>query len=425
MPFVAPARDLASAKTRDLTLQDIIAYFKMSAPEPNLSFSAYPLIQKAAINTGQGLGVWNPIYGAQAWYQLNTESNWFASMPKFTWDKSGFRIIMSFTREASQMAITQTGTLPTPTIPNIEVVKITPKQEVNTFMTTQIVQKLASESIDDIFGNLDTIRALYATEHVKLLNEQIGTLVVGTSPATSLNGSNNLAFESIDRIVSSYAEGIAAGLSSTSTPTISQVLNPWLGAINRGAGASRYDAYVVSGSTFLTGSSPALAPAAITDATLRKTIQGVRTNGANTNIMVTGYNTYASVQGLYQTYVRYFPMSETLVSFDYNGIQTGEGVIGGVQVATIYGIPLLTAVNTPSSQGNGFENIYLLDSTDTENYGYGRLGVQMLQPTTYNETDEQMQLLLQSLTYEGMYVTIGEMITRFFGAQAKIRDITG
>jgi hypothetical protein len=36
-----------------------------------------------------------------------------------------------------------------------------------------------------------------------------------------------------------------------------------------------------------------------------------------------------------------------------------------------------------------------------------------------------MQLLLQSLTYEGMYVTIGEMITRFFGAQAKIRDITG
>jgi hypothetical protein len=346
-------------------------------------------------------------------------------MPKFTWDKSGFRIIMSFTREASQMAITQTGTLPTPTIPNIEVVKITPKQEVNTFMTTQIVQKLASESIDDIFGNLDTIRALYATEHVKLLNEQIGTLVVGTSPATSLNGSNNLAFESIDRIVSSYAEGIAAGLSSTSTPTISQVLNPWLGAINRGAGASRYDAYVVSGSTYLTGSSPALAKAAITDATLRKTIQGVRTNGANTNIMVTGYNTYASVQGLYQTYVRYFPMSETLVSFDYNGIQTGEGVIGGVQVATIYGIPLLTAVNTPSSQGNGFENIYLLDSTDTENYGYGRLGVQMLQPTTYNETDEQMQLLLQSLTYEGMYVTIGEMITRFFGAQAKIRDITG
>ena len=418
-------------RTRNLTFQDVLTYYEGNAAQPNFSLGEYPSIQKAIINTGQGLGVWNPIYGAQAWYQLNTESNLFAAFPKLTWDKSGFRTINGYTRTSSSMAITETGSLPTPTIPTINVVKLTPKIAINTFETSQVTQKLASESMDDIYGNLDVIRNFYATEHVKLLNEQIGNLAVGTGSTTSVSGAGRIQFESIDRVVSSYPEGVMVGLSSTSTPTIGSVLNPWLGAINRANGASIYDAYVVSGSTaleknvkgvFTSAGLTAPAPAPITDATLRNTIQGVKVNGSNANVGMTGYNTYADILGLYQNQVRYFPLTETLAKFDLNGIETGDGILGGVQVAVVYGVPLIQAVNTPSSNGQR-ENIYFMDTTETEGYGYGRTGIQILNPTTYLETTDRDFILLQQLAYEGMYYTIGEFITRFFGANSKIRDL--
>ncbi len=420
-------------RTRALTFQDILTYYEGNAAQPNFSLGEYPSIQKAIINTGQGLGVWNPIYGSQAWYQLNTEANWFSAMPKLTWDKSGFRTIQGYTRTASTMAISETSSLPTPTIPNINVIKITPKIAINTFETSQVAQQLASESMDDIYGNLDVIRNFYATEHVKLLNEQIGQKAVGTTVATSVSGSGRLQFESIDRIISSYPEAIAAGLSATTTPTINQVINPWLGALpQRGQGPSVYDAFVVSGSTAMekndkgtfTAVSDTFTPANIAVSTLLSTIQGAAINGSNANVVMTGYNTYAKVTNLFQSRVEYFPMSETLVKYDLNGIESGEGVIGGVQVSTVFGLPLIKAVNTPSSNGK-FENIYFLDTTDTEGYGYGRLGVQVLNPTTYLETTSRDFILLQQLAYEGMYYTIGENVSRFPGTLAKIRDITG
>jgi hypothetical protein len=419
-------------RTRVLTYQDFLTYYEGNAAQPNLSLGEYPSIQKAIINTGQGLGVWNPIYGAQAWYQLNTEANWFAAMPKLLWDKSGYRTINGYTRTASTMAISETGTLPTPTIPTIQVVKITPKIAINTFETSQVTQMLASESMDDIYGSLDVIRNFYATEHVKLINEQIGQKAIGTTAATSVSGAGRLQFESIDRIIASNAEGVAAGLSATSTPTIGNVLNPWLGAINRADGASIYDAYVVSGSTAMTSNdkgvftnvSTAFTPAPLSVPTLLNTIQGAKINGSNANVAVTGYKTYAGIANMFQKQVLYFPMSEKLVKFDLNGIESGEGVIGGVQVSTIFGLPLIQAVNTPSSNGK-YENLYFLDTTDTEGYGYGRLGVQILQAPTYLETTSRDFILLQQLAYEGFYSTIGEIVTRFFGANAKIRDING
>ena len=408
-------------RTRVLTVQDLLMYFQQgNATQPNLSLGQYPSVAKAVINTGMGLGVWNPIYGAQAWYQLNTESNWFGVLPKFTWDKSGFRMIAGYTRTAGSMGVSETATLPTPTIPTIDVVKINPKVNVNTFQTTQVVQKLASESMDDIYGNLDVIRQLYATEHVKLLNEQIGTTAVGTNQATSVSGAGILTFESIDRIVSSYAEGTGIGLSGTTSPTLAEAINPWNGAIDRSGGASVLDAYVVSASGTI-GTA-----AAVSDSLLRKTIQGVRINGANSNVILTGYNTYANIQGLYMNQIRYFPMSEMMVKYDLNGIQSGEGIIGGTQVSTIYGLPLITAVNTPTDSGSpGTERVYILDTSDTEGYGYGRLGAQILQPTTYLETTDRDFLFLQQLAYEAMYYTFGEVVARFLGAQAKIRDING
>ena len=55
-------------------------------------------LQKADANilTTTG-GVFNTIFGAYAWAQLNLEANAFSILPKYVWDKSGFRIITAKT----------------------------------------------------------------------------------------------------------------------------------------------------------------------------------------------------------------------------------------------------------------------------------------------------------------------------------------
>jgi len=401
---------------RLLTFQDVMNFYESQTLMPQIS-PEDTVFMKAMINTGMGLGVWNPIYGAQAWYNLNAEANWFGIMPKMAWDKSGFRVITSFTRTPSSMAISETGTLPVPTAPQIQTIKLNPKIAVNTFMTTEITEQLARMSQDDIYANLDVIRGYYAVEHIKLVNMQIGSVAVGTSVATSNSGANILTFESIDRIVSSYAEGTAVGLSATTSPTLAQVINPYYGAIDRSQGASAWDSVVLSPSGTIGVS------AAVTDASIRQLIQKTRYNGAFSNVFMTGYNTYADLQGLYLTYWRTLNWGELMVQTGLNGIETASGVDTGIKVASLYGIPVIQAVNTPSSNGVK-ENIYLLDTTDTEGYGDTRLGIQVLRPTSYLETSERDFILLNALAYEGMYLTIGEVACRFFSAQGKLRDLS-
>ena len=74
-----------------MTMQDVMQFYTTSSLVPQLSPYNDEYI-KAMIYTGMGTNVWNAIYGAQAWYQLNTESNLFGVLPKLNWDKSGFRV---------------------------------------------------------------------------------------------------------------------------------------------------------------------------------------------------------------------------------------------------------------------------------------------------------------------------------------------
>jgi hypothetical protein len=424
---------------RQLTFQDVMQFYDTGALTPIVSpdDSAFA---KAMINTGLGTGVWNPIYGAQAWYQLNTEANLFGLLPKLTWDKSGFRTVSAFTRTNASMAISETGTLPTPTTPTINTIKLVPKVAVNTFQTSQVVEQLAKLSQDDIFANLDTIRMFYATEHVKLLNQQMNQVVVGTVPQGCQPGNiyysggsivaSFLAFESLDRIVSSYAEGVAIVGTGTATITVgtasatitaAQVVSPYAGAVAR-TSASAYDAQVVAPSgTIGTG-------AYLTDQSVRNLIQQTRTAGGFNNVFVTGYNTYAEIQGLYLSNWRTVTWGELKIDTGLNGIHSAEGLDVGVKVASLYGLPLISAVDTPASQYNGtvsagVQNIYLLDATDTEGYGDSRFGVQVLNPTNYLETSARDFILLGALAYQGLYLTIGEQACRFFAAQGKLRDI--
>ncbi len=407
-----------------MTMQDVMQFYTTSSLVPQLSPYNDEYI-KAMIYTGMGTNVWNAIYGAQAWYQLNTESNLFGVLPKLNWDKSGFRVITDFVQVANTMGIAETGNLGTPEVPTIDIVKLTPKLSQTPFEVTDIVEQLAKVSQDDIYANLDTLRQYFATMHIKNLNINIGAKAVGSNVATSVSGATNLNMETLDRIISSYAEGSGVGLTSSTSPTLAEVINPYAGAIDRSGGASAFDSYVVSASgTFGT-------LGALTDQTLRDTIQGVKFNGGRTNVMVTGYDTYANIQGIYQNQLRYLNWGELMYQTGLNGIETNTGVDVGLRAASVYGIPLIEAVNTTTDNASGgfdtsntgSSRIFLLDTTDTEGYGDARLSASILRPTQYLETTDRDFILLNNIAYEGLYLTISETRCTFFAAQGKIRDI--
>ncbi len=407
-----------------MTFQDVMQFYTTQSLVPQLAPYNDEYI-KAMIYTGMGTNVWNGVYGAQAWYQLNTESNLFGILPKLNWDKSGYRVITNFVQQANTMGIAETGNLGTPEVPTIDIVKVTPKIQQTPFEVTDIVEQLAKVSQDDMYANLDTLRQYFATMHIKNLNINIGAKAVGSNVATSNSGTTNLQFETLDRIVSSYAEGTGVGLTSATTPTLAEVIDPYAGAVDRSGGASAFDSYVTSAS----GEYGTLG--ALTDQIIRDTIQGVKYNGGRTNVMVTGYDTYANIQGIYQNQLRYMNFGELTYQTGINGVETNSGLDVGLKASTVYKIPLVEAVNTTTdntsgvfdTSASGSSRIFLLDTTDAEGYGDSRLSISILRPTQYLETTDRDFILLNNIAYEGLYFTIGEVVCRFFGAQAKIRDI--
>ena len=50
-------------------------------------------IRKAAGGLSSGTsGIYNPVYGGQIWANFNLEANIFSALPKYIWNRSGWRI---------------------------------------------------------------------------------------------------------------------------------------------------------------------------------------------------------------------------------------------------------------------------------------------------------------------------------------------
>lgn len=377
---------------RQIRAIDLELFYAGEAGHPFLDPYEFREVMKTAgtVSTGIGTAVYNPIYGAQVWTQLNLEANLFGILPKVTWPRSGWRVITALANTLGTGGIAETDAIPAEAYPSITTVKTAPKQVAHSFAVTDIVQALSELGADDVWGNIDEIRTHFGFEHRRHINAMLGTDV--DTPA-----SNN--FESIDRVVSGYSE-------STLTSATTDVD---IYGLDRHTAASWADAVVLHNS----GTDRAL-----TDDLIRQLIQTVRQNGANSNVFVTGYDTYREIQGLYMNFIRYSPMAETQITVGVEGIQTATGIDAGVKIATLYGIPLIVSQDVPQDT---ISRVYLLDTTDPEGYGAGRLSFSVLRPTEYFETRDPF--VAGKFAVKGVYRTVGEVVCRFFKAQGKIRDL--
>ena len=109
-------------------------------------------------------GVFNAIFGAYAWAQLNMEANAFGVLPKYPWDKSGWRVITAKADSITGTCITAFGGTPEggaiadtekPTLAELEV---RPKTAQLPFSASEVMEWLSTHSKDDIWGGLGSLR---------------------------------------------------------------------------------------------------------------------------------------------------------------------------------------------------------------------------------------------------------------------------
>ena len=369
-------------------------------------------------------GVFNAIFGAYAWAQLNLEANAFGILPKYPWDKSGWRVITAKpTVDTTQGntalgGVSEGGTIPDEIVPTVAELDVRPKTMSLVFSASEVMEWLSTHSKDDIWGGLGSLRLYMAVQHKELLNRALLADVEGTVTGSgTFTGTKD--FESLDRIISSGAEETALGASTTG------YYDPWAAnaTVDRDSGTT-YDATVESASGTI-GTNGVL-----TDDTVRTFLRKIRiAGGKDPNVLLGSHEVYSEIQGIYTPQVRVKnPYGEQVVQIDVNGIKTFEGTGVGLHVDSLYGIPFIPSKDAPSDSGDSSEvgRLFALDTSDSEGYGYPRLEIQVAIPTEYYEATRRSPgypFINNAFVEKGLFRTMGETVCRHFKSQGKIRDI--
>ena len=370
-------------------------------------------------------GTFNAIFGAYAWAQLNLEANAFGILPKYPWDKSGWRVITAkptLNTNQGNTALGGTaegGNIAETVKPTLQEIDVRPKTAQLPFSASEVMEWLATHSKDDIWGGLGSLRLYMAVQHKEFLNRMLLADVEAEAAGASGANAGHSNFESLDRIISSDAEEDALGGSQTG------YYDPWAAnaTIDRDSGTD-FDSTVESASGTI-GTNGVL-----TDDTLRTFLRKIRiAAGKDPNVFLGSHEVYSEIQGLYMPSVRIpNPYGESLVQVDVNGIQTFKGTGVGIHVDSIYGIPFIPSKDAPSNASDSSEigRLFALDTSDAEGYGYPRIGIQVAIPTEYYEATRRSPgypFVNNAFVEKGVFRTMGETVCRHFKSQGKIRDI--
>ena len=395
---------------RVLSVNDLEMFYMAKSTSPFLALGDLYEIRKE-ITTASGVpAYWNAIYGAHAFYQMATEMNIFGVMPKVNWPRSGWRVLTDWAYSGlansyNTYGIGETGTLDNINAePNVEALKTAPKIIANSFSASEVMESLAK--VDDNWGNIQQLREVGEIEHGKTLNMMLGELL----NVKDANYYDNRIL-SLDVIITNGAEIEAQADDSHYENANIYGVNRFTQNSGTTSDATGYDwaiPYVKDGGA-----------SGITNAEILDAIVNARKRGANTNAILTGYDTYADIQNLYMTFIRYIGgWGETEVQFGIEGVKTAKGIDAGIKVASLYGIPLIPSVNFEANS-NGKENVYFLDTSDEANEP--RLGFGIARPTEYYETNDPF--INNAFKVRGLYRTIGEVIAKNLHGQAKIYNL--
>ena len=383
------------------TVTDMERYYYGAGNSMGYSYSGSELLKADSPMLSTTAGTYQAIYGRKVWSQLNQEFNAFSILPKRPWDRSGWRVITEKPNSGVvHGGIAENGTLPETVKPVFQHVAAKPKTIAHSFDVSEVAVFLADK--DDGLGDMRSVlKEEMGKHHAEMVNKMLLT-------DSSTTAGNN--FESLDRITA--AEAADGSGSATTLKTTSS---------NNHADDGDLDIYSIDRRTN-TWSSAEVNCAADTQASNKRvlsldhldtTFQQVWERGGNPKVILTGYDTLMRLQQLLQAQQRF--MEEKRVTPTYNGVKGVPGIEAGFIVATYNGVPIIPSKDVVKT--DGISRMYLLDT----DYMYFSTAI----PTQYFESGIETgdPFAINRLGQEGLYRTMGEVWTTFFGAQASIRDL--
>lgn len=329
-------------------------------------------------------GIYNAVYGAKCWVNLNLEANAFGMIRKVPWDRSGWRVITARASSSVTGGVAENGTIPETNKPTFGELSTKPKTVAHAFDTSEVMQFLGTvdDSLEDVMAAL---REYMAKEHSEHINKMLLT------DNDTLAGNN---IDSLDRVLGSYAEITACGQTAGDLDIF---------GLDRDAGATYADAYVSQNGTTDRSLSLSL---------IDSMFQNIWTNGGNPDVILTGYDTLMATQQLLQSQQRFMESSRVVPSVE--GVQGVEGINAGFIVATYNQVPIIPSKNQVQDT---ISRMMFLDND--------YLALKVAKPTQYFESGilSGDPFGINRLGQEGMYRSMAELNCMFFAAQGKLREL--
>lgn len=368
------------------------------------SYSGSELLKSDSPMLSTTAGTYQAIYGRKVWSQLNQEFNAFSILPKKPWDRSGWRVITGKPSDATTGSllggVAENSTLPDTQRPTFQHIAAKPKTIAHTFDMSETAIFLADK--DDGMGD---IRSVLKEEMGKHHAESVNKMLLDDvdNPA----GNN---FESLDRVTAAYFDdGTAAATTGMNVGHDSLDSNGDLDiySINRVDNKSWANAEMSNNVASDTATDRVLSLDVLDDI-----FQRLWVRGGNPKVILTGYDTLMRLQQLLQSQQRF--MEEKRVTPTYNGVKGVPGIEAGFIVATYNGVPIIPSKDVTKDT---ISRMYLLDT----DYLHFSTAI----PTQYFESGIETgdPFAINRLGQEGLYRTMGEIWTTFFGAQGQVRDL--
>ena len=426
-------------------------------------------LQKGVFTVDTATGIFNTTYGRKVWQALNNQTRFFNAIPRVVWGNTAGWRVRSDRGAGRSRPVSETGSLPTVDVSNIETISSLPRIVSTTFGAS--VKSVFTAQMEGGIGDVLAMENEHAQlDHVKEINEELlagsaylvsaganTTFTVPASIAKHYKVGDTVALFDASASSGTWDANVRVVESVNTTTGVVTVSAAWAVnpadadgvVIHARAGITSIDDVVAedgmgfggtSGGTHATGGGVraydltfggrtagdwnAGASVSYNGGTgrdlsltmLDTAIQKVRENGGEPKLILMGHDQYFKLERLLNTNQRYMGQEEYQVGVGSE--RTFPGTRTGLILATYMGIPILPDADVPKSVATNDavlgSNIYVLDTDYLE--------MAIAQPTQYIENRDYFAA--NQLVVRGLLYTMGELRCKNMWVRAKIADLT-
>ena len=383
-------------------------------------------------------GIFNTTYGRKVWQALNNQTRFFNAIPRTVWGSTAGWRIRTDRGSSRSRPVTETGSIPTVDVSNIESISSLPRIVSTTFGAS--VKSVFTAQLEGGIGDVLAMENENAQlDHVKEINEELtagsmylasaGSTTTSTVTVSAVNTSTGVITHGTTSAAVADGDGIAiysrAGFTSIDD-IVAQDGASMGGVYDSNANFAANGgvrAYDLTYGDRTSGNWNAAATISDNNGTgrdlslnlLDNCIMNIRTNGGEPKVIVLGHDQYFTLERLLNSQQRYMGQEEYQVGVGSE--RTFPGTRTGLVLATYQGIPILPDADTPKSVSTADavlgSNVYVLDTDYLE--------IAVAQPTQYVENRDYFAA--NALVVRGLLYTMGELRCKNFFVQAKVTDL--